>query len=342
MEYKELDGYIYSDQIIERDIDDMILTFDYKSKEFYDFITCICYDATATGTENKLNSLITIIGYLLHNYKNPANSKAVILMDEDHGIRANGGTGKGILLKALGYIRNTVPEDGKLFKVKGQFSFSRVDWGTRILGIDDVPEDFDFERVFPLITEGVIVERKYQNKFKIPFKESPKVIITTNYTVMGDGQSHDRRKIEFELSGYFKADHTPEDKYDHLLFFEWNSEEWTAFYAAMMNFVKEYLEKGIIKPASLNVYFRRLRQTVGLDFVNFLIENVDIGVKYDKKVIFDKFNSKFPSLAIENQKSFTLYLKYYAIGFNYEINESHSGDINYFTLKMKPEENSET
>jgi hypothetical protein len=43
--------------------------------------------------------------------------------------------------------------------------FSNLAYGTRLMIIDDVPKNFDFEKIFPLITEKAVVERKYENKF---------------------------------------------------------------------------------------------------------------------------------------------------------------------------------
>ena len=48
-------------------------------------------------------------------------------------------------------------------------------------------KNFDFERLFSVITEGLTLEKKNKDAIKIPFNKSPKVSITTNYALKGDG-----------------------------------------------------------------------------------------------------------------------------------------------------------
>lgn len=60
-------------------------------------------------------SLMAAIGYLLHQYKDPANPKIIVLIDQIIGEEEthNGGTGKSLLFKALSYMRNMVELSGK-------------------------------------------------------------------------------------------------------------------------------------------------------------------------------------------------------------------------------------
>jgi hypothetical protein len=194
--------------------------------EFFEFVRDLAKNDNKIVNEKSLESLITIIGYLIHRYKDPANAKAIIFMDTYKDGNANGGTGKSLLTKGIARVRESAFQDGKYFTSSDKFVFSHVTYGTRILIIDDVPKNFEFEKIFPLITEKAVIERKYENKFIIPFEESPKVVITTNYTVEGTSSSHKRRKVEYILSEAYNPDYTPEDKFGHLLFIEWDEQEW--------------------------------------------------------------------------------------------------------------------
>ena len=62
----------------------------------------------------------------------------------------NGGSGKGLIHKAIGHIKNIVIEDGKKFDYKNQFAYQKVNKDTQILLLDDVPQHFDFKSLFSM------------------------------------------------------------------------------------------------------------------------------------------------------------------------------------------------
>ena len=81
--------------------------------------------------------------------------------------------------------------------------------------------------------------------------ESPKISITTNYTVKGEGSSHLRRVFEVEMAGYFNDKNTPEDEFGHLLFSDWNDEEWSKFDNFMLRCVQYYLNNGLVESKTI-------------------------------------------------------------------------------------------
>jgi hypothetical protein len=333
--YSELNGAIYYSQVIDFYIDDTILISDYMSSDFYDFIELICSDSVFDINEKAVKSLMSIIGYLMHTHKNPAINKAVILMDADNRINPDGRTGKTLLAQAIGKIRKIAFEDGKWFKFNDKFSFSLVNWETQIIVMDDVSKSFDFEKFFPAITSGITVEEKFVNKYRIPPELSPKIIVTTNYTIKGEGESHKGRKIEFELSHHFTADHGPEQEYGCRFFDDWEKQDWEQFYQFMMTCIQVYLQNGIIEPPKVNVNLKRLLQEVGPDFITVMDENVILNQRYDKKEIFEIYTSKYPYQVGITQRTFTSWVKLYAVVKGFKITESHSNDVEYFILSQE-------
>ena len=101
---------------------------------------------------------------------------------------------------------------------------------TKIVLFDDVHRKFDFEKLFPVITEGIQVERKYKNRITIPYSDSPKVLITTNYALNGTGSSFRRRLYEFQLSQFFNDENTPFRKFGRVFFEGWDVDQWNMFY----------------------------------------------------------------------------------------------------------------
>jgi hypothetical protein len=128
---------------------------------------------------------------------------------------------------------------------------SQLNYNTRVLVIDDIPENFDFTKIFPLITEKAVVERKYQNKYTILFERSPKIVITTNYSLKGVDESTKRRKVEFIFADYFNSEFTPDTKYNNLFFTDWDKDEWENFYLLMAyciwNLVYKQIENSLSK-----------------------------------------------------------------------------------------------
>jgi hypothetical protein len=299
--------------------------------EFYEFVKDLTKNENKTVNEKSIESLITIIGYLVHRHKDPANAKAIIFMDTYKDGNANGGTGKSLLTKGIGRVRESAFQDGKYFTSSDRFVFSHVSYGTRILIIDDVPKNFEFEKIFPLITEKAVIERKYENKFIIPFEESPKVVITTNYTVEGSGTSHKRRKIEFILSETFNSEYSPEDKFGHLLFIEWHETEWWKFYHFIIYCVQHFLKTGIVEPM-FNVAIRKFKMEVSPEFVEYMDTDSPLGVKANKKTVYDDFYSKYPGHYKIEMTTFRNWLKYFADAYGFEFIESHSGNDNFFEL----------
>ena len=330
--YDEVEGHVFETDIIfydfKADIDK-----DYKPQgEFFEFVKDICKDSNKQTQDQNFKSMITIIGYLLHRYKHPANAKAIVFMDSYKNDNPNGGTGKGLLTKAFKYIREATFQDGKFYTSSNRFGLSQVEYGTRVLVFDDVPKTFDFEKIFPLITEEAVIERKFENKFTIPFEQSPKVLITTNYTVEGSGESHKRRKVEFIFSDTFNADYSPEDKFGHLLFMGWDNKEWENFYLFIAHCLQMFLMEGIVLP-KFNVLERKLKIETTQEFMDFMNDHESIlGDKYNKQKVYEEFYDKHPNHYKVEKTTFRNWLKLYADAYGFSFHESHSGDDSYFEL----------
>ena len=301
--------------------------------EFYKFLVDITHiKGHPKESQTRLEGLMTILGYLLHTYKDPANARAIILMDADHFNAENGGTGKGILTQALGKVRSLSKEDGKSLNTGNRFNWSRVQEHTNIIAVEDIPRNFNFKSLFSAITDGMTVERKYENKFYIPFERSPKIMLSSNYEVSGTGSSFKRRKVEFELSNYYDENFGPEDKYGHLFFLQWDSQQWLLFYNLMAWSIQEYLEKGIVETNSIVLWYPKLKNSTCEEFADFADENFDLDVRYNKKEMYKAFIEAYPDFKNMEQRTFTFWIKQYAAVRGYKFKDSHSDTERYFEL----------
>ena len=142
-----------------------------------------------------------VIGYLISTYKNKMNNKAIILNDETITDNPEGGTGKGLFIQGINQIRKTAILDGKTFDDKKSFPYQTVSTETQVLVFDDVIRNFNFENKFSLVTEGMTLERKNKDAIKLKVEDSPKMVISTNYAIKGEGNSH-QFKIQYVSSYY--------------------------------------------------------------------------------------------------------------------------------------------
>lgn len=324
LDYIDLDGFIWKAQIIDRDY----VETDSTECVFSKFIWLI-----AGKDKHKYNSLRSIIGYLLHSFKTSANNKAIILNDETISENPNGGSGKGIFWNALSYMKKVNSLDGKQFSFNDQFKYQTVSPDCQVLVFDDVKKSFDFESLFSLITEGITLERKGQMAIKLPIYKSPKILITTNYTIGGVGGSFDRRKFEVEFSAHFSANHTPLDEFGHMLFDEWNDLEWHKFDNFMIECSKYYLTNGLIQHQFNNLKERKLIKETCYEFWDWVNDGaLPINARIIKGNKKQEFMNEYQDYNKLHTKTFTRWLKAYAFYKGYEFNEGKSQDGHWITL----------
>ncbi len=283
---------------------------------------------------DRFKSLMTLIGYMLHSYKDCSNPRSLILMDASLSDEPGGRTGKGLLVKGLGKLHKVSIQDGKTFDTKNRFRFSDVDSDVDIVLIDDVPNDFDFELFFSLITEGITIEAKYANKYFIPFEKSPKIVITTNYTVQGSGSSHEARKYEYELSNYYSEKFSPRDEFGHLLFTDWNTTEWMHFDNLIMQCVKYYLRNGVYIPASEDVDYKKFVSSTSGDFAEWIeSKTLEINTKYFKYELYVDYNQFCEGQPEILNTDLNRYLKSYARYKGLKFEEGHTGNRRFVAFR---------
>ena len=268
--YGDIDKVIWKSQVVDFNIT-IDPTFDASLCEFSKFLHLV------SGKDDaKYEYALTLIGYLLHKYKHASRPWAVILAEETEDESKGGGTGKGIFVKAISYLAKTDRIDGKNFKTDKSFAFQRVGLDTRILAIEDVRKNVDFEGFYSIITEGMPVEKKNKDELFISYADSPKIVFTTNFTIGSIGQHSKRRQRVFEFAPYFTAAYTPVDEFGHQLFEDWDDDEWNRFYNLMFFCEQKYLTEGLkVVQTGEKMIRKHIRLNFGeefLDYFTMLIE----------------------------------------------------------------------
>jgi hypothetical protein len=329
IDYIDIKGFVWKKQLIDRDFE----IFDHHDAVFRKFLWLI-----AGKDVSKYNSFKSVIGYLMHSFKTSANNKAIIFNDETISENPNGGSGKGLFWNALAKMKKVASIDGKTFEFNKSFPYQTVSTDTQVLIFDDVKKNFNFESLFSLITEGITLEYKGQDAIKLPVNKSPKILITTNYTIGGIGGSFERRKFEVEMSDYFSFKHTPLDEFGHMLFDEWDNNEWLRFDNYMINCCQYYLENGLVKHNFNNLDIRKFIKETSYEFYEWCNDgNLPFNVRLYKDDLHDLFIKDYTDFHKLSKKRFTSWLSTYAVFYKHKTFEGKTNNRRWVEFENKTE-----
>mgnify|MGYP003644648210 CR=1 FL=1 len=322
-EYIDVQGYIWKSHILDRDWkhvkehnnDYSKFVFNISDKEPFPIESCI--------------------GYLLHTYKNRSNNKAIILNDEIITQNPEGGTGKGLFIQGVSNIRKTHIIDGKSHNDKANFQNQSVSLDDKILVFDDIPKNFNFENQFSLITEGITIRHLYKDPIKLSVQDSPKIVLSTNYAVKGEGNSHDRRRHEIEIAQHYGKDLTPDEEFGRQLFDEWDENEYHKFDNYMVYCIQVYLKNGLIKQNAKNIKLRKFIAETSMEFYEWFNDSqkVQFNTRNDKKEFYNLFIDEYPDFKRWlNQRTFTKWISKWASFNDYEYKKGNSNGLQWFEI----------
>lgn len=322
--YEELDGFIWDKHVINKRLNitekkSRLTLSEPRQAEFEIFIKNIC-----KNDEQRISSLRSAIGYLLHNYKDSTNAKAVIFLDEKLSDGAYGRSGKGLVAQAIGKLRKTIRLDGRNFNFSKSFSFQSVTLDTAIIEFNDVTKKFNFDKLFSIITDDITVEKKNQNEIIIPFHQSPKIIISTNYTIEGSDDSTIDRQFIIEFSDHYNKIHRPIDEFGHRFYDEWSNEEWNCFLNYMIGCLQLYLSKGLIQCSHINLEKKKMIDSTCEEFAEYF-ETLGMNVEHNKKDLLEDFKKNYDEFFELKLTKFSRWMKEAARIKGFGVSERKSG-----------------
>ena len=220
---------------------------------------------------------IYCIGYLLHRYKDESKPWCVFAMDNkiSETGESHGGSGKSIGLGSLNHILK------RRFYIKGRdakvtqndFIYHGVTEDTDFILIDDANQYLDFAFFYSEITGSLKVNPKNGQPYEIAFEDSPKFLITSNFTIKDDGPSTSRRLLFSSFSDYYHENNNDEYKESRNiasdfggrnLFTGFTEAEWNAYYNFCAQCVQFFLAHPTkVSPPMDNVTKRSLRAEMG-------------------------------------------------------------------------------
>lgn len=279
MEYNQLEGHIWKSQKLDRDFS--VTDYDCDASRFILNVN--------NKDPKRTQSYFSALGYLMHGYKDVSRVPVVVLIDEVISDGPTGGSGKSLSIQMCGHIRKMEIFDGKNFTTGKSFPWQRVSLDTQIIFIDDIPKNFDMEKLFSITTQGIPVEKKNRDEMFISFEDSPKMAITTNNVIKGDSVSHNRRKFELELHPHYNESHQPIDEFGRPFFNGWDSVEWNKFDNFMVECIRFFLRHGLVKAEYVNLKFKKLVRATNELFPAWAKDNLRLGHTYKRVISMEAF-----------------------------------------------------
>ena len=332
VDYIDVDGYVWNSHILDRDW----IEHENNENDYKKFINNI--------SGNEPFPVECVIGYLISTYKNRSNNKAIILNDEIISDNPEGGTGKGLYVQGISQIRKTAIIDGKQFDSKKSFAYQTVSLDTKVLVFDDVKKNFDFEDKFSLVTEGMTLERKNKDAIKLNVHDSPKIVLSTNYAIKGEGNSHNRRRHEIEIAQYYGKDLTPDEEFGKQLFDEWDVSEFQRFDNYMVYCLQMYLGNGLVSQNAKNIKLRKFIAETGMEFFEWVsdVNNMQLNERLDKQVYFNSFTNEYKDFQKWlTRKKFNIWVQKYASYKGFKYASGNSNGLQWFMIESDSEKVSE-
>lgn len=219
-------------------------------------------------------------GYMMHRHKSESRPWIVFGMDDtpqkDQG--SFGGTGKSIFFKGVRTVKNLLLLDGKNEKLfEDNHVFEQVTINTDLVYIDDASRNFPMERIFSLATADMTVNPKGKTRVSIPYEESPKMGITTNFSPDDLGSSTIRRILFFGASNYYHVDKSGMFRENRQPIDDFGKEFWSAAYTEEdwnldLNFMAQCCQLYLSWPTWIeapmgNIMDRSLTNNMGFSFL---------------------------------------------------------------------------
>ena len=254
--------------------------------------------------ENNLHFLskLCAIGFMSLSAKDNSVARAVIGMDgkQSEVGESNGRSGKSLVGELMRHVVPLVYISGKKNDIfSDQFIWNDVQENTKLVFIDDVLQGFDLEFLFPNITGDWTVNCKGGRRFTLPFEKSPKLYITTNHAIRGNGNSFKDRQWLIAFSDFYNDTHKPIDDFGVMFFSEWDYDQWNLTWNMLANCIQLYLKFGVVQAPGERLEQRRIRQEIGEVMISWADEYYSdekhINVRIPRKELWDSFCTYDPA-----------------------------------------------
>jgi hypothetical protein len=167
-------------------------------------------------------------------------------------------------------------------------------------------------------------------------EDSPKVVVSTNYAIKGEGNSHNRRRHEMEFAQHYNSSRTPYDEFKRQLFDDWTDDDYVPFDNYMVKCIQKYFDFGLIEQANAkNIKVRRFIAETSMEFVEWITDkdNECVDKRINKRNFYDQFVEDYQDYKKWlTQKKFNIWVQKYSRYSSYEYIEGHTNGNRWFEL----------
>lgn len=284
---------------------------------------------------------VMALGYLLAKHKAAGQPYAVFCMEMEQSEEGThlGGTGKSLFASSLEAVRKQLFIDGQnMDPKKGDFMLQGVERGiTDSIFIDDLNRNVDLHKFMPMITGKMVVNPKYVAAFTIDFKDSPKVIFTSNHAINGFDASLRRRTWFCAFSDYYHADdlqrglkeRSPYLEFGKNLISDYTPDEMNQFYNFLFNCLSIWQKLHTrIQPPMKAIEKRMLQRALSDEFIFWAEEyftDDKLNTLVDKNQTFEDYKATLnPKIAqMIKMKTFKQKLIQYCTYREWKFNPDH-------------------
>lgn len=292
--------------------------------------------------EQNLFSFICCIGYLLHRYKSPSASYAVLFLDNavsDSSNDCNGRNGKSFLISAIGRLNNSyrIDMNDYLNRSNKQFALAGVSEKNGMIFLDECPKDYAVGNLYGKITGPMDIEKKGQDIVQIESSKSPKFAIASNFTLNKKDPSTEARfckilvsdyyHVQTEINNYKETRYVYDEFNQDIMTSEYSEEDWQNDFFFMIECLQIYLKLPIKerrRPSpTTQIKRRELLSSIDEDFMEwaddyFSKDSENLNRKIQKSKPYNKYKETINNEM--KQKTFTINLKKYCELKGYEYN----------------------
>lgn len=230
-DYHELeDKFIPASKIQQRE-------YGYKEGGLYlDFLQ------KATNWTEQSEHIKRCIGYLSHEYKDETTGYIIVLTEQCVDPKEGGGSGKNLFCNLLSNTTTYHSKNGSQVKFDEKFFQS---WnGQRLMGISDVPDNFNFQFLKEPSTGTFILKKLFKDEVEVPVQDGPKFIVQTNFSYeLTDGGLR-RRIVHIEFTDFFTKSGGVDAHYKKHFTRDWTSEDWWGYDSLIIESVQSWLKSG--------------------------------------------------------------------------------------------------
>ena len=331
IEYKDVEGF-FAEHFTQG------IDFKFEDTKISQFELYLSFASTGKEKEEDLTpndlqkreEFFKMFGYLIHQYKDPAFTKAIVLSDvgannEDR----NGRRGKSLLLDAVKKVRKSLFKGGNEFKDNYDFAWDDLKKDIDVYQIDDVPANFNYNSLYTPITNNINCARKGKTAEEIDKKDTPKFVITTNWSFRVDknNSSTQGRFLEYQFTDFFNNNRTIKDYFGCIFFDDWDAEEWNRFYSFAFKCVGLYMMEGLTQidyDKTLDNFNANFNNDVMLDEMKRIMELLKPREEFSVTDFLELYNIQNNHLAKDKlyhhnnaKKKIEIFIEQYHLPFKY-------------------------